>query len=112
MSGGVDVSVLKLGWDVLVGLIGGGAAAAGWMIASWRRLGGRVDRHEGRLGELEQRVAALPAMDDMHAFDRKLLQMEGDIREMRAEQRGGFDMIRNMQEGVAEIRGVLSRRTR
>lgn len=110
MSGGVDVAVLKLGWDVLVALVGAIATGAVWTFAYWRRLHARVETHETRIGDLNRRVSALPGKEDLHALDKKLLQMEGDIREMRAEQRGGFDMIRNMQEGVAEIRRALNGR--
>lgn len=44
----------------------------------------RMDRHDLRIQSLEHKVAAMPAREDLHQLQLHLVEMSGDMKEMRA----------------------------
>lgn len=66
-------------------------AILGWSHTRWKAIHARIDtgaerldRHEGRIGKIEQDMNHLPAKQDVHNIQIAMTEMHGELREMRA----------------------------
>lgn len=66
-------------------------AILGWSHTRWKAIhsridagGERLDRHEARVSAIEQTLNHMPAKADLHSLEKTVVEMHGDLREIRA----------------------------
>lgn len=79
-----------------------------WITARWRGLDkriddqhGRLDRHEGRISNLETTVNAMPSTGDLHKLHLEMAGFGGDVRELRSALDGYRDVMERTERVVA-----------
>ncbi|MCW8843357.1 MAG: DUF2730 domain-containing protein [Rhodobacteraceae bacterium] len=61
----------------------------------------RMDRHDGRLGAIEQTVQSLPAQSDMHNLQLRLAEMSGDLKAINASMEGNGKIMERLETIVS-----------
>lgn len=60
----------------------------------------RIDAHDLRLGSIEQTIGGLPRREDVHKLQLSMTEMQGFLREMRAEMKGSNEVIKRIETVV------------
>ncbi|WP_349295251.1 DUF2730 family protein (plasmid) [Thioclava sp. 'Guangxiensis'] len=90
-----------------------------WIGARWRGLDKRIDdqharldRHEGRISNLETTVKALPSTEDLHKLHLELAGFGGDVRELRQAMEGYREVMERTERVVTRHEEHLLQGTR
>lgn len=62
---------------------------------------GRMDRHEARIARLEQTVQSLPASQDMHQLQLRLVEIAGDLKALAAVMEGNTKVMTRLEQIVS-----------